>query len=101
MIDDTCPGAIVQVIAAAAGRPVVLLLIGDDCSSIDHLIAGSDAVIKAFYPSTQGAKAIASSLFGHENRWGKISRRRDCHFAGTTPSSLLKRQLKGEGGAAE
>ena len=61
-----------QVIARAAGKPVILILIGDDVNSIDHLIAGSDAIVKAFYPSTQGAKAVGASLFGHENRWGKL-----------------------------
>ena len=32
---------------------------------------------------------------------GQSSRRRDCHCAGIPSSSLLKRLLKGEGGAAE
>ena len=33
--------------------------------------------------------------------WFCHSRQRDCHFAGTPSSSLLKRPPKGEGGAAE
>ena len=61
-----------QVIAKAAGKPVVLILVGDDVNSIDHLVEGSDAIIKAFYPSTQGAKAMGAALFGHANRWGKL-----------------------------
>lgn len=41
-----------QVISKA--KKTVLILIGDDCNSIDNLVDGSDAIIKAFYPSTQG-----------------------------------------------
>jgi hypothetical protein len=46
-----------QVISKA--KKTVLILIGDDCNSIDNLVDGSDAIIKAFYPSTQGATATA------------------------------------------
>lgn len=35
-------------------KKTVLILIGDDCNSIDSLVDGTDAIIKAFYPSTQG-----------------------------------------------
>ena len=42
------------------------------------------------------------SLKHHECLHGGVdSRRRDCHFAGAPSWSLLKRLLKGEGGAAE
>ena len=46
-----------QVISKA--KKTVLILIGDDCNSIDNLVDGSDAIIKAFYPSTQGATSTA------------------------------------------
>jgi len=29
-------------------------------------------VIEAFYPSMRGAEALARTIFGLENRWGKL-----------------------------
>jgi len=30
------------------------------------------AIIEAFYPAMRGAEAIATAIFGLENRWGII-----------------------------
>jgi beta-glucosidase-like glycosyl hydrolase len=48
-------------------------------AGIDSLVGGSAAIIKAFYPSTQGARALAASLFGHENRVSSQSHPRTVH----------------------
>ena len=53
----------------AKQKPTVLVIVGDDIDGIDNLIEGSAAIVKAFYPGVQGAKALAAQLFGTENRW--------------------------------
>lgn len=55
----------------AKGKPTVLVLTGNDGTGIDDLINGSSAIVRAFYLATHGSRALASLLFGHENRWGK------------------------------
>jgi hypothetical protein len=49
----------------------VLVLMGNDCNGIDDLMNSSAAIVRAFYPATHGAKALASLLFGKANRWGE------------------------------
>ena len=53
----------------ATKKPTVLILMGNDCNGIDKLISGSAAIVRAFYPATHGAKALATLLFGKANRW--------------------------------
>ena len=55
----------------AKGKPTVLVLMGNDCNGIDDLMNSSAAIVRAFYPATHGAKALASLLFGKANRWGE------------------------------
>eukprot|EP01116_Phalansterium_solitarium_P015449 TRINITY_DN3413_c0_g2_i1.p2 TRINITY_DN3413_c0_g2~~TRINITY_DN3413_c0_g2_i1.p2 ORF type:complete len:747 (-),score=307.36 TRINITY_DN3413_c0_g2_i1:314-2554(-) len=55
----------------ATGVPVVLLLTNGGAVAIDDLIAGPKAIVEAFNPAFQ-ARALANSLFGLENRWGKM-----------------------------
>lgn len=54
------------------GKPTVLVLMGNDGTGIDRLVSRSAAIVRAFYPATHGSKALASLLFGTENRWGKL-----------------------------
>ena len=90
-----------QVLAAAAGKPVVVVLINGGILSVDlrELLpaggAGADsdgaggasssssspsspssssrvALVEAFNPAGQGARALSSLIFGAENRWGKL-----------------------------
>ena len=55
------------------------------------------------FPADRRAHRSTKTSWGvwRSKRKGPNSRRRDCHFAGTPSSSLLKRLLTGEGGAAE
>jgi hypothetical protein len=61
-----------QVFAAAAGKPVVLVLISGGILSIDDLVTPAPAIVDAFNPAQAGPVALAQTLFGLENRWGKL-----------------------------
>lgn len=54
----------------AKKKPTVLVLMGNDCNGIDKLIGDSAAIVRAWYPATHGARALATLLFGKANRWG-------------------------------
>ena len=60
-----------QVLAAAKG-PVVVVLVSGGIVSIDELVAPAPAIVDTFNPAQQGPAALAMSLFGLENRWGKL-----------------------------
>ena len=49
----------------------------------------------------QGAAPTAAFVSSPENYLGLAGRRRDCHCTNIPSASILKRLLKGEGGAAE
>lgn len=53
------------------GKPVVLVLTNGGPLAIDDLIDGADAIVEAFNPAF-GAPMLAKTLFGAENRWGKL-----------------------------
>lgn len=53
------------------GKPTVIVLINGGQLAIENLL-GAGAVIEAFYPAMRGPEAIARSIFGLENRWGKL-----------------------------
>ena len=54
------------------GKPVILVLVNGGALAIDNLISGPAAIIEAYNPSIVGATAIAQSIFGQANRWGKL-----------------------------
>ncbi len=74
----------------AVGKPTVVVLINGGIVSIDNLVAPAPAIIEAFYPSSMfkfddkgasqrdlylivsGGVALYLSIFGYENRWGKL-----------------------------
>jgi len=60
----------------ALGKPTVLVLTNGGALAIDKLVAPSVkapyAIVESFNPSVVGGKAIGASLFGLENRWGKL-----------------------------
>lgn len=61
-------------------KPTVLVLVSGGPMAIDGILAyqgkkeGSAgfAIIQAFFPSHKGAQALGQTLFGNENRWGKL-----------------------------
>lgn len=67
----------------ALNKPTVLILCNGGAIAIDNLVAGPQGtlkandgsfavIIEAYNPSVMGANAIALSLFGLANRWGKL-----------------------------
>mmetsp|Transcript_68123 Transcript_68123/g.221823 ORF Transcript_68123/g.221823 Transcript_68123/m.221823 type:complete len:755 (+) Transcript_68123:43-2307(+) len=60
----------------ALGKPTVLVLTNGGALAIDELVAPSTnmpyAIVETFSPCVVGGKAIGASLFGLENRWGKL-----------------------------
>jgi len=56
----------------AIGKPTILVFTNGGALAIDDLIAGPQAIVEAFNPSLPGARALAATLFGQENRWGKL-----------------------------
>jgi len=56
----------------ARKKPTVIVLLGNDGTQVEGLVGGAGALVRAFYPATHGARALASLLFGTANRWGKL-----------------------------
>jgi beta-D-xylosidase 4 len=54
------------------GKPVVLVLVNGGQVALDNLVTKPVAIIEAFNPNAIGGTALAMSLFGLENRWGKL-----------------------------
>jgi beta-glucosidase-like glycosyl hydrolase len=69
------PGAQLELIQAImeVNKNVVIVLINGGVLGIDELKGSRAAIIEGFYPGFYGAHAIATSLFGHSNRWGKLA----------------------------
>eukprot|EP00930_Biecheleria_cincta_P033581 TRINITY_DN23268_c0_g1_i1.p1 TRINITY_DN23268_c0_g1~~TRINITY_DN23268_c0_g1_i1.p1 ORF type:complete len:813 (-),score=128.88 TRINITY_DN23268_c0_g1_i1:19-2457(-) len=61
-----------QVYSAAGSKPVILVLCNGGIVSIDGILNGSSAIVEAFNPVTHGPRALAETLFGYHNRWGKL-----------------------------
>jgi hypothetical protein len=58
-------------------KPIVIVLLNGGAVAIAEEMAAAKAgaplaVVDAFYPGARGAEAIALSLFGKENRWGRM-----------------------------
>mmetsp|Transcript_5670 Transcript_5670/g.10409 ORF Transcript_5670/g.10409 Transcript_5670/m.10409 type:complete len:531 (-) Transcript_5670:280-1872(-) len=71
------PGAQKQLARAVLklGKPTVIVLLNAGGVDFDLGLAEQDnkpAVIEAFYPGQMGGIAIAQSLYGLQNRWGKM-----------------------------
>jgi len=54
------------------GKPIILVLVNGGQVALDNLVAEPSAIVEAFNPNTIGGTALALSLFGIENRWGKL-----------------------------
>lgn len=56
----------------ALGKPVVMVLTNGGALAIDDLMSQPAAIVEAFNPGVGGAVPLAHSLFGFQNRWGKL-----------------------------
>ncbi len=56
----------------ALNKPVVMVLTNGGALAIDNLVALPAAIVEAFNPGVGGAVPLAHSLFGLQNRWGKM-----------------------------
>jgi hypothetical protein len=58
----------------ALGKPTVLIFINGGMISFDAIAQTKTpvAIVEAFYPGFEGARALASALYGTSNRWGKL-----------------------------
>lgn len=62
--------AVLAAAAAAGNKPVILIVVSIFPTAFDDLSTITPAIVLAYAP-TFGAPAIASSLFGDVNRWGR------------------------------
>ena len=53
-------------------KPVVLVLLNGRPTSIPDLVDRTNAILQAWVPGEEGARAIVSTLFGEENPGGKL-----------------------------
>lgn len=56
----------------ALGKPTVVFLLNGGMVALDDFVGTNVSIVEAFYPGMEGAKALAQSLFGQSNRWGKM-----------------------------
>jgi len=56
----------------ALGKKVVVVLANGGTLAIDNLMEGPGAIVETFNPAVEGPKALAQSLFGLHNKWGKL-----------------------------
>lgn len=59
-------------VAAASGKPVVVVLLSGRPLDIRPAAARAQAILEAWYPGTEGGNAIADVLFGDVNPGGKL-----------------------------
>ncbi len=57
---------------AAAGKPVIVVLIGGSAITMNNWINGAGAILDAWYPGEAGGEAVAEVLFGDYNPGGRL-----------------------------
>jgi beta-glucosidase len=69
------PGRQFQLLQAlkATGKPLIIVLINGQPLTINWENRYADAILEAWFPSAQGGKVIAETLFGDYNPGGKLS----------------------------
>ena len=60
------------VVSAAAGKPVVLVLVDGRPAAIPGLVEHIPAILEAWLPGEEGGPAVAEALFGQVNPGGKL-----------------------------
>lgn len=58
--------------ASQLGIPVVCVVLNGGQVSLELQKKYCSALVEAFYPGQRGAEALARTLFGLENRWGRL-----------------------------
>lgn len=53
------------------GKPTVIFLLNGGMVAVEDFVEHV-ALIEAFYPGMEGAEALAQSIFGKANRWGRM-----------------------------
>ncbi len=68
------PGKQQQLVDAllATGKPVVVVLITGRALAVPQLVEHAPAIVHAFFPGTEGGRALADVLFGDYNPGGKL-----------------------------
>lgn len=61
-----------EVVAAADGKPVILVLISGGCLAVSWADAHVGGILQAFYPGSKGGQAIADVIFGRVSPSGKL-----------------------------
>eukprot|EP01059_Diplonema_ambulator_P036219 TRINITY_DN8956_c0_g1_i1.p1 TRINITY_DN8956_c0_g1~~TRINITY_DN8956_c0_g1_i1.p1 ORF type:complete len:793 (+),score=284.79 TRINITY_DN8956_c0_g1_i1:41-2380(+) len=61
---------VAQVAAAAGSKPKVIAMMNGGMVALGGIVGQVDAILEAFYPSIHGGDAIASTLFGENDRLG-------------------------------
>ncbi|MFI3316244.1 MAG: glycoside hydrolase family 3 N-terminal domain-containing protein [Rikenellaceae bacterium] len=73
--DITLPGRQLDLIKALekTGKPIVVVLINGRPLAINWIDENIPAILEAWYPGSQGGKAVAQTLFGDYNPGGKLT----------------------------
>ncbi|MFO7871655.1 MAG: glycoside hydrolase family 3 N-terminal domain-containing protein [Kiritimatiellia bacterium] len=58
--------------AAAAGKPVIVVLINGSAVTMERWVDKAQAILEAWYPGEEGGTAIAETLFGRNNPAGRL-----------------------------
>jgi hypothetical protein len=56
----------------ATGKPTVLLIFSGGLVDIEELRHADVAIVQAWFPGATGGTAVARTVFGLENRFGKL-----------------------------
>ena len=73
-MDITLPGQQKELAMAviATGKPVVLLIFSGGLIDIQEIRGANIAIVQGWYPGATGGTAIAQTVFGEHNRFGKL-----------------------------